>query len=242
MSTQHPAKRRAFTLIEMLVVLAVAAIVTAITVGGFNEMRAGNKRTSCQANLVQIYQAARLYATDEGGRFPYLQDTCPTGTPDGIGLWALYTFPNSTHTKPAAPDTKPIERYVRSAKVLHCPNDIGKDTTGYPNSNLYSADKSEFNLNYLSYQVCDGSVPTYTSVRTNDPSNTFWQRQLLHFDSTNAFIPRLPADNTVVTWCLHHRNSRNMDNVLFYDGSVQLMPKGYGGAVEPWQRLPKPPA
>jgi hypothetical protein len=29
----------------------------------------------------------------------------------------------------------------------------------------------------------------------------------------------------VVTWCRHHRYIRDYDNVLFFDGSVQYLPK-----------------
>ena len=244
LSCRSRSHRQAFTLIEILVVLAIAAIVSAITLGGFNEMRSGNKRTSCQTNLVQIYQAARQYAADEGGKFPYYQDACPTGTPSGIGLWSLYTFPNANYTAPAAPGSKPIERYVRSAKVLHCPSDAGKDTLDYSNMNLYSSDKSEFNLNYLSYQACDGAVPTYQTTRDTTPdtpsNDPLWKRQLINRNGT-SLVSRPPADDTVVSWCMHHRNPRNLDNVLFYDGSVQLIARDYGGVDEGWKRLPKPP-
>lgn len=253
MST-HPAihrkenTRQGFTLIEILVVLGIAAVVTAITVGGFREMTQGNKRTSCQSNLAQIYQACRLYANDEGGRFPYYNFSTPNDcntTAQGVGLWVLYTFPNSGYTSPAT--DKPIERYIRSDKVLHCPSHFTHRTLFTSGSTLYDTE-------YLSYQTCDGGVPTYASVRTTTTTDNTkpWQRQLMHFNGT-SFVTRLPEDKTVVTWCINHRNPRDIDNVLFYDGSVQLLPKSQANpddtaptiatmpSLTDWRRKPKDP-
>lgn len=238
-----------FTLIELLVVLGIAALVSAITMAGFTEMREGNKRVSCQANLTQIYQASRMYAADEGGKFPAYAPNCgtsgPTGT--GIGLWALYTFPNASFDAPATPDTRPVERYLRSSKVLHCPTDNNP-----ARSQLYNS--GQFNLAYLSYQGCDdnvafkspdpapnGGTAIYLPTRTTDTSHASWKRQLIHKDGS-ATIARPPADDTIVTWCPHHRGQRDMDNVLFYDGTVQLLPRDQAGAPSLWERIPKPPA
>lgn len=244
-SRRNAAFRKGFTLIEILVVLAIAAIITSITVGGFKEMSAGNKRVSCQSNLAQIYQSCRMYAADEGGKFPFFatvagttvnQTACPIGMNSGIGLWALYTFPNSGFS---APDpTRPIERYIRSAKVLHCPSDV--DTA---HGNLMVS-PSVYNLDYLSYQSCDDTTPTYASVRTTSTSDpALWKKQLMHFNTTTnttSPVPRPPDDKTIVTWCRFHRGSRNMDNVLFYDGSVQLLPTK-SDVTTNWYRDPKTP-
>lgn len=241
--TSFRAKRQGFTLIEILVVLAIVAIVSSITLGGFKEMTQGNKRISCQTNLVQIYQASRLYAADEGGKFPFYGKVTatsvepyncatPTDTENtGIGLWSLYTFPVSPPSQVS--NSAPIERYIRSAKVLHCPSALD-------NGSLLVAGTSVIDEEFLSYQTCDGDRPTYSSLRLTDASDkSKWNRQLVHFNGTN-FVQRQPTADTIVTYCIHHRNERNMDNVLFYDGSVQLLPAGTTGDAR-WQRLAKAP-
>ncbi len=234
-------QRGAFTLIELLVVLAIAAVISAVTLGGFKEMREGNKRVSCSTNLTQIYQAARLYAADEGGKFPHFANNCATTpTTSGIGLWALYTFPEggtvAGYDQISLVGAKPIERYIRSSKVLHCPADLTNDQ-------LYidPATKADYNPAFLSYQACDGTTPTYATVRTTDKTTDveLWKRQLTHFDGTN-FVKRQPEGSTIVTYCMHHRGERNMDNVLFYDGSIQLLKQNEGGLTG-WQRKPKQP-
>ena len=250
--TSSRTQRQGFSLIEILVVLAIVAIVSSITLGGYKEMTSGNKRVSCQTNLVQIYQAARLYAGDEGGKFPYFKQNASAGTcttTEGIGLWSLYTFPKTTDFNTIAPvGSAPVERYLRSTKVLHCPSD-------YQNDKLYSdlVTKTDYNPDYLSYQKCDGDIGTYATTRATSTADTKWKRQLLHFDGS-TFVNRQPTADTVVTWCQFHRGERKMDNVLFYDGTVQLLPRQQTNpsdvvapsiATDPiltdWKRKPKAP-
>ena len=135
-------RKSGFTLIEIMVVLGLVAIITSITFGAFRSISDGNKRTSCQSNLSQIYQSCRLYAQDYNGKFPYLnaggapsQANTPSG---GIGLWALYAFPTATsnlctpnitdynvdlNLPLASEDGTQVTGYVRNTKIFHCPAD-----------------------------------------------------------------------------------------------------------------------
>ena len=252
----RPARGAGFTLIEILIVMSITALVAALTLGGLNSIGASNKRTTCQTNLSQIYAASRLYQADEGA-FPYYQpqqpdttDIIPVGSAArGIGLWALYAFPDYTKSNGLKNvDDAPLGRYVRSAKVLHCPQDGGP---GHTNSIDTSGAVPVFNLDYASYQTLDvdaGNTFTYQSVRTTNlvhsPSdaNDPWKRQLLP-TNTSGRVARPPADNTIVAWCLWHRKmgGRNYDNVLFYDGSVQLIPRDQTEPSEAsdWKRVPR---
>lgn len=240
-ATQRARTRRGgFTLFEILVVLAIAAVVTGITVGGFKEMRAGNKRVACATNLSQIYQAARLYAADEDGKFPVYETDCTTD-PTGIGLWALYTFPrDGASSELPEVDTKPIDRYVRSSKVFNCPAHLDEE-----GDRELLHDGSEYNPEYLSYQTCDDGSPTYASSRTDSTTDLNWQRQLIHYDGADKLVPRQPTGDTIVTYCIHHRHERGKDNVLFYDGSIQQIeveqkyPPGDPVKIG-WQRVQEP--
>src|SRR5690242_11469197 len=55
---------RGFTLIELLVVMAIIAILTAIVVPIFGTAREGARKTTCEENLHQIYEAIKLYRLD----------------------------------------------------------------------------------------------------------------------------------------------------------------------------------
>jgi prepilin-type N-terminal cleavage/methylation domain-containing protein len=272
-SLPHDMRRGGFTIIELMVVIGIAALVAAIALSGLVKLGENNRRMSCQSNLAQVYQSARLYMQDEQ-YFPYFdpnRQITNAGTPvePSIGLWALYAFPRPTD--PASPNPEePYARYLRNPRVLHCPQDSAKDngelivkgtTAEYPGYNGVPV----LNKNYLSYQkqtpVTDEDPATgewsYQTVRTTDQGNADWKRQLTHFsgNTTADRVYRVPSDDTVITWCRFHRKTggRNFDNVLFYDGSVQLVPHQQNtdlsaqsgtcgaGCVITWHRKPRPP-
>lgn len=234
--------RAGFSLVEILVVLVIASILAAVTLGGYSAMRASNRRTTCQANMAQIYQAIRLYATDYDGSVPYYdpdgKNTSVSGP--GIGLWALYGFPSAADTNVIADaNIKPEKRYLSNPKLFHCPADSDNDQLYVPGSS-----NAEYDPNFISYQIedPDSGEYTYNSIRTINSSDADWQRQLSHWDGTN-FISRPSTDDTVVLWCPFHRSgSGGEDNVLFWDGSVQSIPVNQvvgGTTYTGWQRFPE---
>lgn len=244
-------KRSGFTIIELLIVIGIVLVLSALVLSGFSNSGANSRRQSCQSNLAQLYQSCRLYQQDEGA-FPFYDPSgyseVPTsvGLQPNIGLWALYAFPlsddpntpaNETNVNMVDKNSAP-GRYLRSAKVLHCPQDIAP-----ANYNLYNG-AGNYNDGYLSYQQIDNGIspvaPSYQSIRTTDRADTNWRRQLIPFDGIKP-VYRQPADDTIVTWCRFHRpNGRDFDNVLFYDGSVQLLLRERDTKVG-WERTPKDP-
>jgi prepilin-type N-terminal cleavage/methylation domain-containing protein len=259
-------RRSGFTLIEIMVVLVIAAIISSIIVAGFSSLTSGNRRTQCQTNMSQIYAALRLYAADEGAFPPYGGDTAVMQNDDtdgasdgrGIGLWALYTFPRKDYDTPANSDpdkisyakdennprnVMPIETYLRKVNALHCPSD--KDGDRKSPFLAESGGITEFNPGFLSYQLKDpdSGQQTYKTVRVVSPSSDPDKlRQLQSFDDA----PRTPPTDTVVFWCPWHRDEgRDRDIVLFYDGSIQSIdrkqdnPKSGGPSpLEDWHRVP----
>ncbi len=64
------AKPSGFTLIEILVVIAIIAILASILFPVFARVRESARSTSCQSNLKQLGLAFTQYAADNGGRMP----------------------------------------------------------------------------------------------------------------------------------------------------------------------------
>lgn len=62
--------RKGFTLIELMIVIAIIAILAAILVPNFIRARAQGQLTACKSNLKNIGTALEMYATDNGGRYP----------------------------------------------------------------------------------------------------------------------------------------------------------------------------
>ncbi len=184
-------RKRAFTLVEMMVVLGVVALLSAITLGVVSSLREGSKRGTCQGNLNQIYGAVRLYAQDFDGKFPYLN---PTGGPSstqtpagGIGLWALYAYPpasndplkdtNCNSISDDLPSSRndplkdsPVAAYLKSPRVFHCPNDNFAHDVSYATGSSACATKS-LGSTELQFDPGDGISrlnPYYLSYQTQD--------------------------------------------------------------------------
>ncbi|BCM93422.1 hypothetical protein IAD21_05313 [Abditibacteriota bacterium] len=184
-------RQRAFTMIEMMVVLAVVALLSAITLGAISSLREGGKRGTCQANLNQIYGAVRLYAQDFDGKFPYRN---PTGGPTspqtpagGLGLWALYAYPPASNDAlkdadcngiaddlPASRNDPlkdaPIAAYLKSPRVLHCPSDDFAHDVSYATGASACATKS-LGSTELNFDPGDGIRrlnPFYLSYQVGD--------------------------------------------------------------------------
>lgn len=189
-------RQSGFTLIELMVVLAIAAILSALVLGGFRQISASNRRQNCQVNLSQIYTAMKMYSQDEpNNKFP---DFDPKFA-NNMGLWKLYTvqvdpadparpIANGTSQFPSAllynGNRKITGMYLRSYKNLHCPSDEDKsniDDDGDPltplvsvaNDQLFTNSKNNrFNQNYLSYQGYDAGAPNFSGDAAYFPTLT----------------------------------------------------------------------
>ena len=131
-------KRGGFTLIELMIVIAIIAILAAILVPNFIRARAQGQVTACKSNLKNIATALEMYSTDYGGRFPtaiasggvltpnYLRTlpTCP-----GAGS---VTYESSGYSSTSSPDAYNIN--------CNTTNHKGVDITigGYPQYNSAS--------------------------------------------------------------------------------------------------------
>ena len=98
--TSNRKERRAFTLIELLIVIAIIAILAAILFPVFARARENGRRASCASNMKQIALAMIQYSQDADGRmFPAQGDS-------GGELSALsFVLP-----------------YLKSTQVFHCPS------------------------------------------------------------------------------------------------------------------------
>ncbi len=69
---------KAFTLVELLVVIGIIAILIALLLPALNKARQQSRALSCLSNLRQIAMATQLYAHDNKDMLPY-GDTSPWG-------------------------------------------------------------------------------------------------------------------------------------------------------------------
>lgn len=112
--------KRAFTLIELLIVIAIIALLAAILFPVFGRARENARRSSCQSNLKQIMLATQQYVQDYDERFPLdvvsgVAGTEPFGWADALLVYSkstqIYQCPSDTHADPTTPDQKNYTDY-----------------------------------------------------------------------------------------------------------------------------------
>lgn len=104
--------KRAFTLLELLVVVAIIGILAAVLLPALSRAKEEGKQTSCANNLRQVNLAIRLYADDWSDSLPVLPAHNPY--PNGVGAYYKQLVKGYLGLKgPASP----------SEKVFICPSD-----------------------------------------------------------------------------------------------------------------------
>jgi prepilin-type N-terminal cleavage/methylation domain-containing protein/prepilin-type processing-associated H-X9-DG protein len=96
--------KKAFTLIEILVVLAILSILAALLFPVLARARENARRSSCQSNLKQIGLGIMQYAQDFDETFPILVGGDSSFSSDG-GVFAI------------------LQPYVKNTQVYQCPSE-----------------------------------------------------------------------------------------------------------------------
>ena len=114
--------RKAFTLVELLVVIGIIAVLIAILLPALRRAQEQAKRILCMNNHKQLLMAARLYAEDWKGRLPFTNSNSHETAGNGWkkGGW-LYLAPNKTKQEDVEAGT--LWKYLRNHKIYHCPFD-----------------------------------------------------------------------------------------------------------------------
>jgi prepilin-type N-terminal cleavage/methylation domain-containing protein len=92
--------RRAFTLIELLIVIAIISILIGLLLPALGQARMVSRQTVEMSNMRQLAAATYTYATEYKGYFPPIQDehwVVPPGRPQSFGFraegsWRVYLF------------------------------------------------------------------------------------------------------------------------------------------------------
>jgi len=221
---------RAFTLIEMVVVMGIAAALVAMTVPVARNLSNSNKGLRCASQLQRVSQALRMYVLDEGAVPPYYPvdpsvavnpaDPLDADRMAGQGLWVLFVY-----------------GYLGGESALHCPADHqhGRDNRLYAYSYMTRDETAAIDgvtaygaYNYHKYLSSRG-------VRSDSLADADVRRQLcaLPASPSTSTVPEFtrewhPDDSAVVTWCDHHavslkKGGDRVYQVLFWDGSVRRM-------------------
>lgn len=117
-------RHRGFTLVELLTVIAIIALLSAILFPVFSQVRKKGAQTVCLSNLSQLGKAIQMYITDTSGFIP---------------TWCItYNNPGSPPPNPTAAGTLTwdavIMPYMKNSEIVKCgsnPNANGKQARAY---------------------------------------------------------------------------------------------------------------
>src|SRR2546429_8767253 len=104
-------RRRAFTLVELLVVIGIIAIMIAMLLPALRKVKEQANRTKCMSNERQIVLSMMMYSSDNK-KHMYLYSAGPNGND------SLYPL----HPWPAPKDPVSGTIYLRDFKATICPS------------------------------------------------------------------------------------------------------------------------
>jgi prepilin-type processing-associated H-X9-DG protein/prepilin-type N-terminal cleavage/methylation domain-containing protein len=167
--------RKAFTLVELLVVIGIIAILIGVLLPALNKARVQAMRTQCMSNLREIGIGWADYAADNQGRC-LASATYGAGTKNQVNVaWAWGDYPNHTGD-PHFLNLGILDPYVRGGKIENCP----------ASAELPQGDGDFIPVWYgWSEEVFNSDTPSYTAFGANcnnllilnkveKPSETFW--------------------------------------------------------------------
>jgi prepilin-type N-terminal cleavage/methylation domain-containing protein/prepilin-type processing-associated H-X9-DG protein len=156
-SPVHHSRRAGFTLIEILVVIAIIALLAALLFPVFARAREGARTKVCLSNMKQLALGFQQYLNDSGNRYPGagqyqkwggLGQAIGTKLPDGVsgGHWVKGNNDNnSAHSGPgklaylddftASGNKADVEGgalfpYVKSTQIYICPSNADGEAKG----------------------------------------------------------------------------------------------------------------
>ena len=261
--------RDAFTLVELLVVVAVLAVLIALLLPAMSSARTSANATVCASNLRQLSIGLTAYLADWDQRLPQVRvdaDGASVQAPDGDNIGALFGGPRGTlpffginnlgaAERPLNPyvtdvpltdrgddsNTAPQRLDIFASPADRGANDPFLNALGFDTSNTYELIGTSYNLNDHALDAAPGSelYPTLVPKEGGDMPR-------VRTPSDTWLIASQPIYNyddggdRGQAW--YHR-SRITVNLAFADGSVAVtapVPEGQINTTTDYTFLPEP--
>jgi prepilin-type N-terminal cleavage/methylation domain-containing protein len=158
-----PKKRGAFTLIEILCVIAIIGSIATIAYPAFPQARAAAYKVSCIGNLAQLGIATATYQADYDDHYPYGINAFERFAPH------YYCGRTNTQNPASFPYTVDDLRPYGVSPILRCPADVGKS---FPNDHVDLAPFFPYNdgSSYIFADLLLGQTSSYFL----DPASSVW--------------------------------------------------------------------
>jgi prepilin-type N-terminal cleavage/methylation domain-containing protein/prepilin-type processing-associated H-X9-DG protein len=223
-------KTRAFTLVEVLITIAIIAIIASLLIPGINRSKEAARRTLCLNQLRQTQLSLQIYASEHGGLFP----------PRSV----LTAWPNQMRVQ------------LGNGALLNCPSDRISISTNEPNRGELGPQRSYimngFNDLYRE-ALNDEDWKRFPKVNYNVHDSQIVQPQnTISFGEKNStsalfYVDLLVAADyyTVLEERRHNRKGPRdgESNYAFFDGSVRQLkfgkstcPENLWAVLDTWRK------
>lgn len=202
MKASQICNREAFSLVELVVLVACLALLSALILPAFARRAARSGKMTCVNNLKQIGLSFRTWALDNGDKYPMEVAMTNGGTRDLINGPAFVHF-------------LVMSNELSTPKVLVCPEDSEKSNATTFSPNRASGQIPFLDDKYLSYFVgVDANETIPSAILTGD------RNLAVNRVPVQAGIQRIWTNSTVSWFKPWHAGG---GNVGLADGSVQVL-------------------
>jgi prepilin-type N-terminal cleavage/methylation domain-containing protein len=234
--------RYGMTLVELLTVIAIIAVLTAILMPVIGSVRESGRQAQCISNMHKIGIAVSAYRNDNSGEFPPML-LGPVEDSNGNPI---------TNVAEAVPMAKMqrsylYPKYINDLTVFRCPDNPMNDTLSIvsavftPSGQIIESTFGRLGIDsatasaqvpYYAYDSYDitaapGASDVHTVTYSRDWSGPLLNQAIGSNDAPNQMKYRNPPpDQTVITWCNYHSTNGHgsMCPVLLVSGTCKTVP------------------
>ncbi len=191
-------RTRAFTLVELLTVIAIIAILAALLLPVLDKSESRGKRVFCINNLSQVGLAFHSFSNDHSGKFPMALSTNDGGSLEYVESG----FNSGPMFYTAFYHFQALSNELVFPRILTCPTDLRPAATNFPSL-------QNENLSYFVGVTATFDKPeSILAGDRNLATNSWFQTTILGYGL---------ASSLSWTWELHQHKG----DVLFADGHVE---------------------
>jgi prepilin-type N-terminal cleavage/methylation domain-containing protein len=215
-----------FTLVELLVVMAVLSILMALLLPGLSAAQRQSQRVHCLANLHQIGAALLAYASENNESFPVNTNWGNVGGTKGSTNY--YDDPGYSGFlgDPGISQVRKLNRFLDSRRIFQCPADSGDTLVAstlncydfYGTSYLFQWQGNVFAVLHVTANATTGY--SYSSVRIPMKTSHGGNMSSKIIAGDWNWHPNRPISDPRTMW--HAKGNRRQQNILFGDTHAEF--------------------
>jgi len=242
MNSAATTRRRAFTLLELLVVITIIGILAGLLVPAALEVLHIAHQAACASNLRQLGVAVSMYVKDNGGCFFAIRSPNDPKTPEDEGKLWYFGYETGTSWSGTAEGSRVLDK---SRAKLYPYTDDYEGIEICPGFDYFGSFKAKFRGKWWTYGINKALAPdlyadrgeryhSLTEIRASDASRTIVMADAAQVNTFQP--PASPARPLIEEWHyvqpattrfrdyphIHFRH-RGQANVLFADWHVEAV-------------------